>query len=493
MTDLVNDRVSRRTFLGGLMMAGGAVSAYGMSKELSPDVLGGIRPNIIYIMADDLGWQDVGYAGAKFFETPNIDRLASQSMVFTDAYTCGPNCSPTRASLLTGTYTPRHKIYQPGGMSKGNTKYMKLLVPARGKRSPELARKAAAEFEITNSLDPKFVCIPEVLKAAGYTSGRFGKWHLGEDTQGFDVSSANGEGGPAGSFYGNIDVAEKLTDRSLRFIEESRDGPFFLYLCHWDVHTPHRAREAVTEKYRAKLEKVPEAERRNFNPTYAAMIEAVDKSVGRVVSRVDELGLAENTLIIFISDNGGLHSVSQLAPLRACKGSLFEGGIRVPCCMRWKGTIEPGSKCDTPINSVDFLPTFAALAGALLPQNQPVDGVDVSPLMRGDRIKERAIFWHYPLYLAGVGHTIKLKNGGTYTWRGVPASAMRRGDYKLVEYFEDGSIALYNLKDDPGEQRDLAPEMPELAAKMRAELDEWQKKTKAPIPRTLNPEYDLAR
>jgi arylsulfatase A-like enzyme len=464
-----------------------AVLPQAMAKPKPKD-----KPNIIFIMADDLGWKDVEFMGAKFFATPHIDKLASQSMVFTNAYTGGPNCSPTRACLMSGTYTPRHKIYQPGGISKGNTKYMRLLVPARGRRDKDLKKLAADQFPITNSLDPKFVCIPEVLKTAGYTSARLGKWHLGDDTQGFDISSSNGKGGPSGRFYGNIDVAEQLTDRAIEFIEDNKKGPFFLYLCHWDVHVPHRARNEVVKKYQEKLDKIPEDKRQNFKPVYAAMIEAVDNSVGRVAQKVDELGLAENTLIVFISDNGGLSGVSQLKPLRGEKGSLLEAGVRVPACMRWMGTVKPKSTCDTPITSVDFLPTFASIAGAKLPTTQPVDGTDISPLLKGKAIPERSIFWHYPLYLSGRGFTIDLTDGRTYSWRGVPSTSMRRGDYKLMHLHEDNSILLYNLKDDPGETKNLVKTMPKLAAKLHAELKKWQADTNAPIPTVPNPEYDLS-
>lgn len=449
------------------------------------------KPNMIFIMADDLGWKDVGFAGADFFETPHIDKLATQGMTFTAAYSGGPNCAPTRACLMSGTYTPRHHIYTPGGQSKGNTKYMRLLVPARERKDKALAKKAAAQFPITNSLDPNFTCIPEVLKQAGYATARLGKWHLGDDTQGFDLSSANGKGGPGGSFYGNVDVAEQLTDRALQFIEDNKAGPFFLYLAHWDVHSPHRSRKAVAARYQAKLATLPEDRRRNFNPVYAGMIEAVDTSVGRVMAKVDELGIASNTLIVFISDNGGLPKVSQLAPLRGQKGSLFEAGVRVPACMRWPGVIETGSTCGTPITSVDFLPTFAGLARAKLPTSQPVDGVDISPLLRGQTIPERSVFWHYPLYLQGIGLTIDLPGGKTYTWRGFPSTTLRRGDWKLIEFHEDNTVALFNLKDDPGEQKNLAESKPELTAKLRAELDAWQAATKAPIPTTPNPECIL--
>ena len=487
--------MNRRTFLKNLGLGVAAITLQGCnmsSQKASAAALNGKRPNIIFIMADDLGWKDVEFMGAKFFETPHIDKLASQSMVFTHAYSGGPNCSPTRACIMSGTYTPRHKIYQPGGRSKGNTKYMRLLVPARNRKDKKLAEKAADQFPITNSLDPKFVCIPEVLKTAGYTSARLGKWHLGDDTQGFDISSANGKGGPGGRFYGNIDVAQQLTDRAIEFIEDNKNEPFFLYLCHWDVHTPLRARKNIVAKYQQKLDKIPEDKRQNFKPVYAGMIEAVDTSVGRIAQKVDQLGLGDNTLIVFISDNGGLSKVSQLDPLRGEKGSLLEAGVRVPACMRWTGTVKPKLTCDTPITSVDFLPTFASLAGANLPTTQPVDGTDISPLLKGKTIPQRSIFWHYPLYLSGRGFTIDLPGGKTYSWRGVPSTSMRKGDYKLVHLHEDNSIMLYNIKDDPGETKNLVQTMPRLAAKLHTELKKWQKDTRAPIPTELNPEYDLA-
>ncbi len=478
------------------------------------------QPNIIFIMADDLGWQDVGYMGAKFFETPHIDALAAEGISFSAAYSGGPNCAPTRACLMTGTYTPRHHIYTPGGKAKGNAEYMRLLVPVKNRRDKNLEAKADAQFAITNSLDPSFVCIPEILRDAGYQTARLGKWHLGDDTQGFHLSSANGKGGPNGSFYGNVDVAQQLTDRALQFMEDNRDGPFFLYVAHWDVHVPHRAKKAVVAKYADKLEKLSKRERLNFNPVYAAMIEAVDQSVGRIADKVDELGIGEQTLIVFTSDNGGLPGVSQLDPLRGSKGSLFEAGVRVAACMRWPGTIESGAQCATPITSVDYLPTFARLAGGDLPETQPVDGTDITPLLRGDPIEERSIFWHYPLYLQGKGLTIQIpaserpniddqrnrtgnarrKAGGNrnqaagdrYSWRGFPSTSMRRGDWKLIEFHEDQSIGLFHLAEDPGETRNLASEMPDRVAELKAELDRWQDLTDAPIPSLPNPECVLA-
>jgi arylsulfatase A-like enzyme len=369
---------------------------------------------------------------------------------------------------------------------------MRLLVPARGRKNAALEKKAAAQFPIRNSLDPNTVCIPEILGDAGYRTARLGKWHLGENTQGFHLSSADGKGGPGGSFYGNVDVAEQLTDRAVKFIEDNHDGPFFLYLTHWDVHVPHKARREVVKRYRDKLDAIPESQRENFNPVYAAMIEAVDRSVGRVVEKVDQLGIAQNTLLVFTSDNGGLPNVSQLEPLRGQKGSLFEAGVRVPTCMRWTGMIEPSSVCETPITSVDFLPTFTKLAGGQLPKTQPIDGVDIAPLFSGDPIAERSIFWHYPLYLQGKGLTIDVPGGKTYSWRGFPSTSLRRGDWKLIEFHENNSVALYNLRNDPGEQSDLATIMPRITAQLRAELDAWQAKTDAPVPTLVNPECILA-
>ncbi|MBT8044706.1 MAG: sulfatase, partial [Verrucomicrobiae bacterium] len=431
-----------------------------------------------------------GYAGADFFETPHIDQLAKQGMRFDAAYSGGPNCAPTRGCLMTGTYTPRHHIYQPGGACKGNIKYMKFLLPVRwNKRSKELNDLAAKQFKIATVLDSDFTSLAEVLKPVGYTTARLGKWHLGKDVQGFDLSTTDGKGSINTKFYGDVNVAESLTDRALKFIEDNKAGPFFLYLSHWDVHTPWRARKKVVAKYKQKLAQIPEAKRRNFSPVYAGMIEAVDQSVGRVVAKVDELGLSDKTLIIFTSDNGGIHRVSQLEPLRGEKGSLFEAGTRIPCVMRWSGRIKPGASCDTPITSVDYLPTFAGLSGAALPKNQPVDGVDVSPLMLGKKIPERAIFWHYPLYLSGRGLTLKMADGKTYSWRGFPSTSMRRGNYKLIEFHETDTAELYDLSQDPGEQHDLSEQKPELAAKMRAELNAWQKETNAPVPSTVNPDY----
>ncbi|MEZ5325727.1 MAG: sulfatase [Verrucomicrobiales bacterium] len=446
------------------------------------------RPNIVYIMADDLGWADVGYNGAEFFETPNIDRLRAAGMAFDSSYPGASNCMPSRSCIITGMYTPRTQMWTPGGKAKGSKKAMKFLVPRNADR------KGDAEFPSKLALDPSVTSVAEVLCAAGYKTARFGKWHLGPDTQGFDVSDSNGLGGdPLKTHYGDVDVAETLTDAAVRFIEQSEESPFFLYLCHWDVHTPIRAREDVVAKYEKKL--ASKSWSRKWNTTYAAMVEAVDTSVGRVWAKLKEAGVDENTLLIFTSDNGGSSGATFCEPLRGAKGAFYEGGIRVPTCMAWPKVIKPGTTCETPITGVDLMPSLAELAGARLPENQPVDGRSFVPLLRADvaqDLTDRAIFWHYPLYLTGALYNKVLPVYGTSRmfWRATPCSVIRKGDWKLIEFFEDDSVQLFNLRTDRSETKDLSKEETDRARSMLAELKQWQKDTKAVIPSSLNPDFD---
>lgn len=444
------------------------------------------RPNLIFIMADDLGWSDVGYNGAKFYETPHIDALCASGMKFNSAYPGASNCMPSRACIMTGMYTPRTQMWTPGGKSKGARSKMKFLVPRRDDK------KGDAVFPSKTALEPSVISVAEVLKKAGYKTAHFGKWHLGPDGQGFDVNDTNGLGAGLGKkFYGNIDVAENLTTATCRFIEENKEDPFFIYLCHWDVHTPIRARKAVVEKYKQKLEQGTWD--RDWNPTYAAMIEAVDRSVGRVRAALEENGLSENTLVMFISDNGGLAGVTWCEPLKGGKGAFYEGGIRVPSCVSWPKLVKPGSKCDVPITGVDIMPTFAELAGAALPQKQPVDGRSWVPLLSGneDDLAERSVFWHYPLYLQGSSYDQVVPVYGTEDnhWRATPCSVIRQGNWKLIQFFESDSVKLFDLKNDPGETRDLAPSKPEKAKALLTQLKAWQSETKAVIPTTPNPDF----
>jgi len=443
-------------------------------------VIAAQNPNIVFIMADDLAWADVGFNGNSFYETPNIDSLRNAGMKFNRAYSGGPNCLPTRACFISGMYTPRTQIWTPGGKSKGNNAFMKLDVKTIG---PDA-------FVSKLHLEPSVTSIAEVLHAAGYKTARFGKWHVGADTQGFDISDPSGKGDTHGKkFYGNINVHEWLTDASCKFIRDNKGQPFFLFLSHWDVHTPIRARPEIVAKYEKKLKS--KDWNRKWNPTYAAMIQAVDTSVARVRATLKEQGLEENTLVIFSSDNGG-HTVTTNQPLKGAKGSLFEGGVRVPTCMSWPSVIKAGSDCNTPITSVDFLPTFAALAKAKLPTSQPVDGVSIAPLLSGKPLGDRAIFWHYPLYLSGNGEGKVHPIAGTdkLYWRGVPASMIVRGPWKLMHLFEDNSIRLFNVDEDLGESKDLATKYPEIAATLLAELKKWQTETKAAIPTKMNPNFN---
>ena len=435
----------------------------------------GQQPNIVFVLSDDQGWNDVGFNGGEFYETPHLDRMAQEGMIFTNAYSGGPNCAPTRASLISGMYVPRHMIYTPGGKSKINPRQMKLWVPVQ-QRFLEQAGVTAPKrdpFEVRQALRPSVVSIAEVLKKGGYTTARLGKWHGGPDTQGFDFSSSDGKPGTERNHYNDPDVTFELTDVGIEFIKENRDRPFFLYLSHWDVHSPLVAREELVAKYKQKLASWTR-NKNPYNPTYAAMVEAVDTSVGRIIETLDELNLSDRTLVIFSSDNGGTR-VSINRPLRGVKGSLYEGGVRVPTCMKWPGVIESGTKSATPITSVDFLPSFAELAGVPLPTTQPVDGESFVALLRGQRAPDnRAIFWHYPLYLTG---------------RASPASAIRKGDWKLIEYFEDGRLELYNLAVDISESYNLAATETGRTRELHQELKAWRKATNAVEPRMANPYY----
>ena len=364
---------------------------------------------------------------------------------------------------------------------------MRLLVPTRG--NPGGDKDLVSE---NDTISPEHTSIAEVLKTAGYATARIGKWHVGKDTQGFDVSSCNGKDGPGHKHYGSVTVARTITDRAVKFIEDNKDGPFFLYVAHWDVHGPTRALKDVVAKYTKKKDGWSNTNGEKINPTYAGMIEAVDTSVARLPAKLAELRLDRNTLFVFSSDNGGTQ-VTTVQPLRGGKGALFEGGIRVSTCAAWPGVVAPGSTCDVPLTSVDFMPTFAGLAGAKLPDNQPVDGESFVPLLGGgDKLKREAIFWHYPLYLQGSGTAIVKPVFGTDKpyWRGVPATVMRKGDWKLFYFYEDKSIELYNVRQDVGEKTNVAAKFPDRAAAMKAELLAWVSKTHAPVPSTLNPAFD---
>ena len=433
------------------------------------------RPNIVFILADDLGYTDVACFGSKYYETPNIDRLAAQGKRFTSGYSCGPNCQPTRAALVSGQYSPRTGVYTVGSIDRFNWQ-------SRPLRPVDNVVKLA----------PEKITVAETLQKAGYATGIFGKWHLGEDPehhplrQGFDEAIVSMgqhfdfETVPKVEYPTGTYLADFLTDKGVDFIRRHKDGPFFLYLTHFAVHSPHEAKQDLIEKFKPKS---PAGGHRD--PTYAAMIASVDESVGRVLAVLDELNLAQDTLVIFSSDNGGVGgyeregiqggSITDNSPLKGGKGMLYEGGIRVPYIFRWAGQIMPGQVSEVPINSVDLYPTLIEIAGATPAVGYPLDGTSYLSVLTGDGKAERSrnpLFWHFPGYL-GAG-------GGT--WRTTPGSAIRSGDWKLIEYFEDGHFELYNLSDDIGEKNNLAAANPAKTQELHAQLVAWRKQINAPLP-----------
>lgn len=433
------------------------------------------RPNFVFILADDLGWRDVGYEGHPLHATPHIDRLAVSGMRFTQAYSACAVCSPTRAAIMTGKHPAR----------------LQLTTHIRPDNQPH----PTGVLKTPTSkvwLEPDEVTIAESLQEAGYVCGAIGKWHLGEQNgppyrpqnQGFAKVVLSQRHGYFEYFYPFVDqtkwpyagplagkpgdyLPDRLTDEALVFIEENRDKPFFLYLAHWSPHEPLQAKREKTEKYAAKLKARPNA----GNATYAAMVESVDESVGRVCDKVQELGLAENTIVVFTSDNGARRTAgrdSSVAPLRGSKSFYYEGGTRVPLVVRWPGVVEPGAVCGAPVVSMDFYPTFLEMAGLPERPEQHRDGVSLVPVLRGaPRLARAELFWHFPHY-HGCG--------------GIPCSVIRQGNWKLIEFFETGQSELYDLTHDPCEQRNLAAEQPERAGAMRQNLAAWQRSVGAQLP-----------
>jgi arylsulfatase A-like enzyme len=439
-------------------------------------------PNIVFILADDLGYTDVACFGSKYYETPNIDKLASQGLKLTSHHHC-QNCQPTRAALMTGQYAPRTGCYTVGGIERFDWKSRPLR-----------------PVDNVASLPLDKILIPEQLKAAGYATGMFGKWHLGDDGEhhpsqrGFDEAIVSAgkhfdfATRPKVEYPQGAYLADFLTDKAEGFIRKHKDKPFLLYLPHFGVHSPKQAKQALIARFQAK----PGVGGHN-DPVYAAMIASVDESVGRVMALLDELKLAENTVLIFSSDNGGVGGYTREgvkggdttdnAPLRSGKGSLYEGGIRVPTIVRWPGIVKPGTTCDTPTIHVDIFPTFLELSGAKAPEHQVLDGESLVPLLRDPSasLKRDAIYQHFPGYLGA----------GENTWRTLPVALVQSGPWKLMEFMEDKRVELYNLKDDIGEKNNLASQNPAKAKELLDKLHAWQTSIKAPMP-TPNTEPKVA-
>ncbi len=479
----------------------------------------GSGPNFVFVLVDDLGWRDLGCYGSTFHDTPNLDRLATGGVRFTNAYAACPVCSPTRASIMTGKYPARIQLtdWIPGRQNwEEMHRYMKVLPP---------------KFEHQMALEE--VTLAEALKEGGYRTGFAGKWHMGQteefwpEHQGFDVNKGGWragapyyrqydaesdtwsgdsgfvspyknprlEDGPEGEY-----LTDRLADEAVRFIRENQGDPFLMYLSFYTVHNPLHGKRALVEKYKAKALRqgvdqvasfvtgLPWMERPDpglwrerviqSNAEYAAMVESMDENVGRVLDTLDELGIADNTVVFFMADNGGLTtsegSPTSNLPLRAGKGWLYEGGIREPMMVRWPGVARPGTVCDVPVTSTDFYPTMLEMAGLPARPEQHADGESLAPLLRGGRLDREAIYWHYPHY----------SNQGER-----PGGAVRSGDFKLIEYYEDMRVELYNLAEDVGETRDLAGAMPQKVEELRADLHAWRESVGASMPQP-NPNYD---
>ncbi|MBL8231894.1 MAG: sulfatase [Bryobacterales bacterium] len=434
------------------------------------------KMNVIVILADDLGARDLGCYGSIYHETPNLDRFARSAMQFTQAYAACPVCSPTRASILTGKYPARLKVtdWIPG---RKQWPAAKLLTPS---------------FE--QQLPLRETTLAEALKPAGYVSASIGKWHLGGEgfspiEQGFALNIGGTEKGSPPSYFPPYKIpgleqrfdkdylTDNLTSRAEQFLDEHKGDPFFLYLPHFAVHTPLQAKQELLAKYQQRAAAIrPQSE-----PVYAAMLESLDDGVGRILKKLDDLKIADRTAVFFLSDNGGLRfegrgktPVTDNSPLRAGKGHLYEGGIRIPFLARWPGVTRGGTS-RRPVSTVDLMPTVLDLLGIKGPQ---MDGASIAPQLRGSLdAGNRDLYWHYPHY----------SNQG-----GVPGAAIRRDDYKLIEFFEDGRLELYHLMTDPSERRNVVKREAARAQEMRAALNAWQSSAGASLPKP-NPDYDSTK
>ena len=454
--------------LGILCAVGLATSVYAANK-----------PNIIYINADDLGVMDVGFTGGKGFNTPNLDKLAAEGMIFTDAYAPAANCAPSRAACISGQVAARTGVHTVKGSARGPDNQRKLI-PTKN----------------TTHLKDENITIAEALKAGGYATIHLGKWHLGKDpmTQGFDIN-IGGEtiGYPAGGwtipfrsgpmksyndkYPAKTHSVDIFANEAVKFMNKHKDQPFFMHMAYYAVHSPIKAVPEFIDKYKDT----------NLRPAYASLVEKMDQGIGKIITELDRLGLKDNTLVLFTSDNGGV--VNKETQFRANKGSYFEGGIRVPFFISWPARVKAGTKCDTPIIGLDFYPTFLEAAGIEKPAGKILDGVSIMPLLsESGQFKERALFWHFPIYLQK--SSIKADDFHDVHFRTRPGSAMRFGKWKFHEYFEDGRFELYDLDADIGERKNLADSMPEKVKQLKEMLYAWRAEVNAPVPTELNPEYD---
>ncbi len=440
------------------------------------------KPNIILINIDDMGWRDVGFMGSEYYATPNIDALAAGGMIFTNAYSSASNCAPSRACMMSGQWTPRHGIYTVSTSERGNSSDRKLIPVVNNEYMPD-----------TN------VLLPEVLKKAGYQTCHAGKWHLSDNPTsfGFDINIGGNHAGHPGSYYPpytNVPSLEPPTDdyyltnlimdKTLEFLKSTGSQPFFLYYSPYAVHTPINPVDSLLPKYENK----PPWNGQN-NAKYATMVENVDAQIGRLVVQLKQKEKLDNTFILFTSDNGGHYAITKQWPLRSGKGSYYEGGIREPLFVRWPGKIEPGTKTDVPVSNLDFYPTILEVAGVEKPEGKLLDGKSFLPVLTGTgTMKERPFYWHFPIYLEAYVENDSTTQDPLFRTR--PGSAIRLGNWKLIQYFENNDIELYNLKADIGEKNNLAESNHKKRDELLQMLDNWRKEIYAPVPKELNPEFE---
>ncbi len=434
------------------------------------------KPNILLINIDDMGWRDVGFMGSKYYETPNIDKLAKEGVIFTNAYAAASNCAPSRACLMSGQWPQRNGIYTVANSDRGKSRDRKIIPVKNNEYMPS-----------------DNILISQVLKKAGYTTCHAGKWHLSDTplSFGFDVNIGGCHAGNPGSYYppykrvpldapsDDYYLTNLVMDKTIEFLKTTGNKPFFMYYSPYAVHSPLQPVKSLLPKYKNKAEWNGQN-----NVKYATMVENLDIQIGRMIGYLKESGKLDNTFILFISDNGGVYRFTKQWPLRAGKGSYYEGGIREPMFIRWPGKIAGGAKIDVPVTNLDIYPTLLNVAGANVPDGKTIDGRSVLPIIKGARIVPRPLFWHFPIYLEGGNiETQDVK------FRTRPGSAIRFGNWKLIQYFENNDIELYDLSNDIGEKNNLAKTNPEMVKKLVGMLNKWRKNTNAPVPSELNPNY----
>lgn len=460
--------------LNGLLLIAMLFSLPGYSQNSTQNE--SLKPNILLINIDDMGWRDVGFMGSEYYETPNIDKLAKGGVIFTNAYAAASNCAPSRACLMSGQWPQRNGIYTVANSDRGKSRDRKIIPVKNNEYMPA-----------------DNILIPQVLKKAGYTTCHAGKWHLSDTplSFGFDVNIGGCHAGNPGSYYPpykqvpleapteDYYLTNLIMDKTIEFLKTTGNKPFFMYYSPYAVHAPLQPVKSLLPKYKNKAEWNGQK-----NAKYATMVENLDTQIGRMIRYLKESGKLNNTFILFISDNGGVYRFTKQWPLRAGKGSYYEGGIREPMFINWPGKIAGGAKIDVPVTNLDIYPTLLNVAGVNVPDGKIIDGRSVLPIIKGARIAPRPLFWHFPIYLEGGNiETQDVK------FRTRPGSAIRLGNWKLIQYFENNDIELYDLSNDIGEKNNLAKTNREMAKKLVGMLEKWRENTNAPVPSELNPNY----